>query len=118
MFSDHGVRLFLTSLGGPLPVLRARFSGQGYTSDDFAADPGYPRLDDQSVANEGRGPDVLTWRFTIQAGYRFEAPCDAVEILDAVGVPCGRWLLDHPMVSYPHLTSVQYFNVVLRQKNV
>lgn len=66
MLTEYGHRALLAGLVKPYS-LRLKLNATDY-GVEFKLDPGYPKFGDTDPANTGKGPNVLSWAFTVPKG--------------------------------------------------
>mgnify|MGYP001598311881 CR=1 FL=1 len=116
MLSGAGLLAFVTALKGA-GLVGARFIiGGARYGQVFPVDAGYPCVGDADVANDGRGSNVLTWRFTVPRGTHWgESPADGAELLDGTGVTLYSTDLRPPFRTSPNHPCLLFININLRK---
>ena len=116
MFTDNGVKLLLTTLSG-LHGVSCRFIVNGARQETlYPTDAGYPKPGDTDEANDGRGTNVLTWRFTVPKGDgRGPTPATEAELVRDGAIIYRTKLAEPFRVSQNH-PSILFININLRGK--
>lgn len=116
MLTGAGHLAFVKALAGA-GIVGARFvvGGSRY-GQIFPVDAGYPRTGDTDGANDGRGDNVLTWRFVIPRGTSWgPTPAEGVELVDAAGVSLYETTLTPPFRTSGNHNTVLFININLRR---
>jgi len=116
VLTPHGHLAFVTALQGA-GIVGARFIvGGARYGQIFPTDEGYPRVGDKDRANDGRGDNVLTWRFIIPRGTTWgPTPASEVELVDASGVSLYKTVLEPPFATSASHHCTLFININLRR---
>lgn len=114
MFTDQGLRTFLTALGTVGYGVRFIAGGARY-GKIYPVDAGYPKLGDTDEANDSKGTNVLTWRITVPKGAGWgSTPATEAELVNASGEIQYKVAIPSFRVSEAR-PSVLYLNLNLRK---
>ena len=116
MLTGAGHLAFITALSGA-GIVGARFRvGGGLYGQVFPVEAGYPRMGDSDTANDGRGENVLTWKFVVPRGTDWgPTPADEAEMVDANGVALYESKLTPPFRTSALHTCTLFINIYLRR---
>ena len=116
MLTSAGHLAFVKALAGA-GVFGARFIvGGGRVGHVFPVEAGYPRVGDPDTSNDGRGENVLTWKFVVPRGFDWgPGTAETAELVDAGEVVLYKSNLTPPFRTSAAHPCVLFININLRR---